>query len=56
MKIILKILYWILFVLAFVFELLASVTWVLNEGMEWIDDKLLKYLIKLGEKIDNKDK
>ena len=49
MKIILKIWYWILF------ELLASVTWVLNEGMEWLDDSLLKYMIKLGEKIDSKD-
>lgn len=56
MKIILKIWYWILFVLAFVFDLLAAVTFVLNEGMEWADDRLLKYLIKLGEKIDIDDK
>ena len=52
MKIILKIWYWILFILAFIFELLASATWALNEGMEWLDDKLLNYMIKLGDKID----
>ena len=56
LKIILKIWYWILFVLAFAFELLAAVTFVFNAGMEWIDDRLLKYLIKLGEKIDIDDK
>ena len=52
MKIILRILYWILFALAFIFELLSSVTWALNEGMEWLDDKLLDCIIKLGDKID----
>lgn len=53
MKIIfLKLYYWIIFILSFVFDILSSIVWTIDELLDFLDDKLMKHLIKIGDKID----
>ncbi len=53
MKIFLRLYYWILFILSFVFELLSAAIWGIHLFIDFIDDKLLKHLINIGNKIDD---
>lgn len=57
----LRLYYWIVYILSFVFEVLnwvcAALEWVIGKielVLNNIDSKLLKHLIKVGNKLDGK--
>ena len=56
MKIFLKIYYCLLFAIAFLFEMMSAVTFVLNEVVEFLQDKLINHMVNIDKKIDKDEK
>ena len=51
-KILLRVYYWIIFILSLLFELISSFISAIDYVLELINSKLFKHLIEISEKID----